>query len=359
MILTTGTTTLLATVSGGTTPYSYTFSGPGTITPSGNMASVSGLPAGVQTFTVVARDATVPTSQSISGTVSVTVSQANTAPTVANPVSPQSATVGVAYTLSLASVFTDAETPGSLTLSVSGLPAGLNFVPPATISGTPSASGVSSVTVKATDPGSLTAGNTFNITVSPASVVVVPPGSQTACRSSVVVLNATTTGVRYEWYKNGTSAPFKLTEIASIQKGTATSSLTVVSVQTTASYYVKVFQANNSFTFDGPFTVTVNYGCTTPGAREAAESVVEVPLSVVLAPNPLVDGQLRAVVRGAAGQALSAELVDLNGRLVRAQQWSAADAVQLIEWNISTQSSGLYLLRAYTPGQHTTVKVMK
>ncbi len=36
---------------------------------------------------------------------------ANTPPTVANPVSPQSATVGVAYTLSLANVFTDAETP--------------------------------------------------------------------------------------------------------------------------------------------------------------------------------------------------------------------------------------------------------
>ena len=43
-------------------------------------------------------------------------STANTPPTVANPVSPQSATVGVAYTLSLADVFTDAETPNQLTL---------------------------------------------------------------------------------------------------------------------------------------------------------------------------------------------------------------------------------------------------
>ncbi|MBC7572625.1 MAG: T9SS type A sorting domain-containing protein, partial [Spirosoma sp.] len=254
--------------------------------------------------------------------------------------------------------FTDAETPGSLTLSVSGLPAGLNFVPPATISGTPSVSGVSSVTVKATDPGSLTAGNTFSITVSPASVVVVPPGSQTACRSSVVVLNATTTGVRYEWYKNGTSAPFKLTEIASIQKGTATSSLTVVSVQTTASYYVKVFQANNSFTFDGPFVVTVNYGCTAP-ARVAASEVAEVPLTMTLTPNPLVDGQLRAVVRGAAGQALSAELVDVSGRTVKAQVWPVADAEQVVAWDVTARPSGMYILRVQTGKQRQALKVVK
>ncbi|NDU99353.1 putative Ig domain-containing protein, partial [Spirosoma terrae] len=62
----------------------------------------------------------------------------NTAPTVANAVGPQSATVGQGYTLSLANTFTDAETPSALTLSVSSLPAGLSFTAPATISGTPS-----------------------------------------------------------------------------------------------------------------------------------------------------------------------------------------------------------------------------
>ncbi|MEZ0485144.1 cellulose binding domain-containing protein [Fibrella aquatica] len=72
-LLTTGTTTLSATVSGGTTPYSFTFVGPGTITPNGNTATVSGIPAGVQTFTVIAGDATAPRSQTTSTTVSVTV----------------------------------------------------------------------------------------------------------------------------------------------------------------------------------------------------------------------------------------------------------------------------------------------
>ena len=179
------------------------------------------------------------------------------------------------------------------------------------------------------------------------------------CRSSSVVLSAMTTGVRYEWYKNGQSAPFKLTEIASIQKGTATSSLTLVSVQTTASYYVKVFQANGSFTFDGPYVVTVNYGCTTPGARIAAAEVVEIPLTVTLMPNPVVDGRLRAVVSGAAGQALSVKLLDLRGQVVREQAWSEADAEQVVDWSIGQRASGLYLLQAQTPGRSTTVKVIK
>ncbi len=102
---------------------------------------------------------------------------ANTAPTLANAVGPQSATVGMAYTLALANVFTDAETPDQLTLAVSGLPAGLNFTPPSTISGTPSTTAGSpfSVTVTATDPGSLSAGTTFAFTVSSSAVIATAP----------------------------------------------------------------------------------------------------------------------------------------------------------------------------------------
>ena len=72
-LLTTGTTTLSAIVSGGTMPYSYTFSGPGRLTPSGNTATVTNLPAGVQSFTVQVADASSP-AKTITATVSVTVS---------------------------------------------------------------------------------------------------------------------------------------------------------------------------------------------------------------------------------------------------------------------------------------------
>ncbi|WP_020603088.1 ExeM/NucH family extracellular endonuclease [Spirosoma spitsbergense] len=189
MLTTSGTTTLSATVSGGTSPYSYTFTGPGTITPSGNTASVSGIPAGVQTFTVVASDATAPTSQTISGTVSVTVTQANTAP-VATANANQTATVGVAFSYTV-NAFTDAETPNSLTYTASINPAnGLSFdANSRVISGTPSMSGVSSVTVTATDPGSLSASTSFTITVSPAGT---PPPTATFSITGVTTVSCET-----------------------------------------------------------------------------------------------------------------------------------------------------------------------
>ncbi|GAB3644161.1 putative Ig domain-containing protein [Spirosoma arcticum] len=176
MILTTGSTSLSATVSGGTTPYSYVFSGPGTITPSGNTASVSGLSAGVQTFTVLVTDATSPTSQTSTGTVSVTVSEpapTNTPPTTTG-IANQTATVNQAFSLNVASSFSDAETPNTLSYSATGLPAGLSLSG-STISGTPSMSGVSSVTVTATDPGSLSVSTSFTFTVSPASMTSTAP----------------------------------------------------------------------------------------------------------------------------------------------------------------------------------------
>ncbi|WP_162386300.1 endonuclease/exonuclease/phosphatase family protein [Spirosoma endbachense] len=70
-LVTTGTTTLSATTSGGTAPFSYTFTGPGTITLSGNTASVTSLTAsGVKSFTVKVSDAA---GQTASAITSVTV----------------------------------------------------------------------------------------------------------------------------------------------------------------------------------------------------------------------------------------------------------------------------------------------
>ena len=130
----------------------------------------------------------------------------NTAPTVANPVPPQTATVGTIYTLSLANVFTDNETPNQLTLSVSGLPAGLNFTAPATIAGTPTTEIGSpfSVTVTATDPGSLTAQNIFDITVSPAPVnPPTPTGSFSITGVTPVSCQTVTAGERLVTFNPG------------------------------------------------------------------------------------------------------------------------------------------------------------
>ncbi|MBD2705100.1 SBBP repeat-containing protein [Spirosoma sp. BT702] len=101
---------------------------------------------------------------------SINVTYQNCAPTLANAIPNQSAIVGQAFSYTIpASTFTDAETPSNLTLSVIGLPAGLSFVAPNVITGTPSTTLGSpfSVTVIATDPGGLSASTSFSLSVQP------------------------------------------------------------------------------------------------------------------------------------------------------------------------------------------------
>ena len=92
----------------------------------------------------------------------------NTAPTTTG-IANQTATVNQYFSLNIASSFSDSETPNALVYTAAGLPAGLSLMG-STISGTPSMSGVSSVTVTATDPGSLSVSTPFSLTVNPAVV---------------------------------------------------------------------------------------------------------------------------------------------------------------------------------------------
>ena len=334
MILTSGTTTLSATVSGGTTPYSYTFTGSsGTITPTGNTATVSNLMAGLQTFTVVARDATTPTSQTISGTVSVTVTQANTPPTVANAVSPQSATVGVAYALSLANVFTDAETPNSLTLSVSTLPAGLSFTAPATISGTPSMSGVSSVTVTATDPGSLTASNTFTITVQPAPVVVTPLALTFTASPNMILTSGTTT---LSATVSGGTTPYSYTFTGSSGTITPTGNTATVSnlMAGLQTFTVVARDATTptSQTISGTVSVTVNQATPPPTAPFSITGVTTVSCQTISA------GQRRVT--------FNPRYAGLNGTPV---------SFSVVNELVATTNPGPYTLNLYTDNSVITL----
>ncbi|GAB3702315.1 hypothetical protein GCM10027592_31600 [Spirosoma flavus] len=110
-----------------------------------------------------------------SATTSASVSYQNCAPTVAAAIPAQIATVGDSFSYTIpATTFTDAETPNSLSLSVVGLPAGLSFVAPNTITGVPSTTVGSpfSVTVVATDPGGLSASTSFVLSVQQRSFAI-------------------------------------------------------------------------------------------------------------------------------------------------------------------------------------------
>ncbi|WP_338874733.1 putative Ig domain-containing protein [Spirosoma sp. SC4-14] len=99
----------------------------------------------------------------------------NTPPRLVTPIASQTAIVDTYFTFVIPDgTFTDTETPLSLRLSASGLPAGLHFEG-ATLSGVPSTTVGSpfSVTVTATDPGNLSANSPFLLTILP--VTTTPP----------------------------------------------------------------------------------------------------------------------------------------------------------------------------------------
>ncbi len=90
----------------------------------------------------------------------------NFPPVVNTPIGTQTAVVGQGYRFDIpASAFSDPEGQ-LLTYSVSGLPTGLMFAG-SRISGTPSATGGTTLTVTATDPGSLSVSTSFVLRVNP------------------------------------------------------------------------------------------------------------------------------------------------------------------------------------------------
>ena len=144
---------------------SYAITGvPAGLTADNNTRVISGTPTttGVSTVTVVATD---PTSASTAGTFTISI-DANAVP-VPSTVASLTATAGVPFSLTVPA-FSDPESQ-TLTYTASGVPSPLGFDPSTrVISGTPSTTGVSAITVTATDPASNTASLTFSLTVNAA-----------------------------------------------------------------------------------------------------------------------------------------------------------------------------------------------
>ena len=75
--------------------------------------------------------------------------------------------------------------------------------------------------------------------------------------------------------------------------------------------------------------------------------------------NPIQGEPLRATIQSAAGKVLTLQLLDLSGKPIKAQSWQQAEFKQVVEWNLSGQASGVYLLQATTDEQRHSVKVIK
>ncbi|MBD2700192.1 SBBP repeat-containing protein [Spirosoma sp. BT702] len=137
---------------------------------------IGGIPnvAGVSSVTITATDPGGLTAVATFVLTVVDPSATNAPPTLANPVADQVTIQGQPFSLSLSNTFSDAQTPQTLMLTASGIPAGLTLVG-TTLSGTPSVSGTSTISLTATDPGGLSATMTFGMTVLPSSATASAP----------------------------------------------------------------------------------------------------------------------------------------------------------------------------------------
>ncbi|GAB3747218.1 hypothetical protein GCM10028817_04300 [Spirosoma pomorum] len=283
------------------------------------------------------------------------VTPGNTPPTVANAIALQNATVGQAYTLSLANVFTDAQTPNQLTLSVSGLPAGLSFVAPTTISGTPSMSGISTITLTATDPGNLSASTSFTLTVSPASTT--PPTQPFALTGvTSVSCESVSAGVRQvsfvPQYTGLTGEPVSFSvanELAPTTSG--------------GPYSLRLYTDNSVITLvarQGEVVSQFSYNwlgnCGSGNARLTAESMEN--LSVLVLGNPTPAETVDVEIQGVADQTVQFQLVNSQGQVMSEQTIEKANTLERATFRLG-KTVGTYLLQVSTLTQKQTVKIVK
>jgi hypothetical protein len=160
--------------------------------------------------------------------------------TVANPGS-QTSTVGTAVSLQLSA--TDSASGQTLTWSATGLPAGLSISSSGLISGPPTTSGGSSVTVTAKDTTGASGSASFSWTVNAVqanTVTVANPGSQTSTVGTAVSLQLSATdsasGQTLTWSATGLPAGLSISSSGLISGAPTTSggsSVTVTAKDTT------------------------------------------------------------------------------------------------------------------------------
>jgi len=307
----------------------------------------------------------------------------NTAPTVTNAVGPQSAVVGTAYSLNIGSVFTDSQTPIALSLLAVGLPAGLSLNG-MVITGTPSVSGVSIITLRATDPGGLSNTTTFVLTVNPPSITIPPsattstPINPTAITSCGSPANTVGQALQVTGLGNINCLAGTFRVITTGGNGSAINYANMVGLNNTDPTNCQrvldnpdmVRAINNPNSDVGTFQIRVTQGgttsntfvfnfkqhCTGGGARIAHE--IQDDLHVLLLGNPVLQEWVEVEVQaahnepivfrvvGIQGQQVSIRQVDTPGEVVRQRLWLG-------------EASGVFLLQVTTPTRSKTIKLVR
>ncbi len=356
-ILTSGSATLSASASGGTAPYSYSFSGPGTISQSGNAATVSGLPVGVQTFTVSVRDATSPTNQLLSQVVSVTVTPVPTVPPV--PV-PFSATV-VSYNCATGELILGSVGSASGGVAVEyAIPGITNFTSTNTFTlNAGLRRDASQLTINVRQGGVSGVSLVFDFRSfctgggqpTPTPPAPVPTGGLSA---TVVSYNCAT-GALVLGSVGGTGSAVSYA-IPGVTNFTPTNTFTLNDgLRRDASQLtINVQQGGVAGT---PFVFNLRSFCQSQASARFGSGEPVSGLTVTVLGNP-VSGDAVVEIGGAVGQALQLRLVDLAGRLVESRSVAVAAEVERQVFKLNRAVSVL-LLQVSGAGQTKMVKLVQ
>lgn len=244
----------LAGASGGTVPYTYSITS-GSLPPGITLASngtLSGTASanGTFNFTVRATDSSTGTGpfNATSGTLTLTIDAATLSYAPANP---PAATVGVAYSQSLANA-SGGVAPYTYTIASGSLPPGITLSGNGTLSGTPSAGGSFNFTVTVTDssggsgPVSATSGPVL-LTVNAPTITLSPPTLPAASAGVVYSQNLTAAG--------GSGTYTYAVTAGTLPAGITLSSAGVISgTPTAAGTFPLTITATDSSGGSGPYT---------------------------------------------------------------------------------------------------------
>ncbi len=278
----------------------------------------------------------------------------NTPPTVVNPIANQSATLSQAFNYVIpTNTFTDAQTPNNLTLLVNGLPAGLNFTAPATISGTPTALGISEVTVTATDPGQLSKSTVFIITVNAAPTqptgFAITGANQVSCQVITASQRRLSFSPQYTGL-NGQPVSFSVSNELAPTTSAGPYTLTLYTDNPTITLKAQQGGATTSFAYNWLAA------CSSGNARSGAEPVAKLSVSVL--GNPILGEIAEIDVTGAQGELLHIQTLNSQGQSVSEGTVAEAASTERVTVRLG-RSAGVYFLRVATPTQKRLIKLLK
>ena len=278
----------------------------------------------------------------------------NTPPTVVAAIPSQTATVGQSFSYTIPSgTFTDAETPASLSLSVRGLPAGLTFTAPNVISGTASSTVGSpfSVTVTATDPGSLSVSTTFGLTVAPSTGAFAIVGVNTI---SCTATGPTQRQITYNPLYSGLNGqPITFAAVNESLPTTNPGPYTLTLYIDNPTITLRASQAGSA----GVSNFVYNWASACGSfARKGSEPLEKLMITVL--GNPASSETVEVEIRGAVGQVLRLQSTDMKGNVINRTRIEQAGSVERATIKIGS-SAGIYLLQAATDAQQQVVKIQK